>query len=61
MERTIEHLKSLADAIREYWDNTLAGEFIEPSSLALDIETELIRAEDYLEEVERNANTRMEM
>ena len=61
MDKTIKHLETLADVVRIYWDNVLGGEFFEPGSLAIDLETELVRAEDFLEEAKRNANIRMEM
>ena len=50
MDQTLEILKTLTDAARRHWE----GDGNED-----DFEVELVRAEDYLEEVERNANLRV--
>lgn len=44
----IEHLRSLAEQLRFVWDNALSSEFIERGTLYTNLETELVRAEDYL-------------
>ena len=47
----IEHLKSLAKQVRYVWDNVLSSEFVERGTLYIDLETELVRAEDYLSDL----------
>ncbi len=53
----IEHLRSLTDSARTFYEDSckygIGGRTQE------DFETELIRAEDFLEEVERNADLRI--
>ena len=49
----IEHLKSLAEAGRAFWEG---GAMIDGGSVEDHFETELVRAEDFLEEVKRNAD-----
>ncbi len=44
----IGHLESLAEQLRFVWDNALSSEFIERGTLYTNLETELVRAEDYL-------------
>ena len=47
----IEHLKSLAEQLRYVWDNALSSEFIERGTLYTNLETELVRVEDYLSDL----------
>jgi hypothetical protein len=52
MKKTLEHLETLAEAARAYWESSDCAD-----DQAEDyFETELVRAEDYLEEVKRDAN-----
>ena len=53
MKKTTEVLETLTEMVRVYWDNVLGGEYFEPSSLAVELETELIRAEDHLLELKK--------
>ena len=53
MEKALEILRSLAEASRDFWEG---GAMTNGDSLDEYFETELVRAEDFLEEVERNAN-----
>ena len=53
MKKTLEILKSLTEASRDFWEG---GAQTDGGSLDDYFETELVRAEDFLEEVKRNAN-----
>jgi hypothetical protein len=47
MDKTLEVLESLADAARAFWERDGQEDYFE---------IELVRAEDYLEEVKKNAD-----
>ena len=55
-ERMLETLKSLTEAARAFWEG---AETCGPETLEDYFEMELVRAEDFLEEVERNADIRV--